>query len=54
MLAASLGHIEVVDLLLKRDANVQVQDTNGSTALTLARKHNHTDVVQLLKKFGAK
>lgn len=44
---------DVVRLLLQRGADVKLQAANGETALSLARKHGHTEVVDLLQQAGA-
>lgn len=37
MLAAQEGHIEAVQLLIKKGADVHTKDNNGKTALKLAK-----------------
>ena len=51
--AANKGNIEVVKLLLKENADVNIQDKNGVTALMLASLNGHTHVVELLLKENA-
>ena len=48
MLAASHGQAMTVKLLLECGAAVNLQDSDGSTALMCASEHNHVDVVKLL------
>ena len=49
MLAASEGHVDVVDILIKKGALLDIRDENdGSTALHLAANHNRALVVQSL------
>lgn len=47
------GREEVVELLLERDAKVNVPNNNGSTALCRAAWRGHKNVVQLLVEKGA-
>jgi ankyrin repeat protein len=54
IMAASNGHTETVKFLLERGADVNAKDNDGFTALKAARKAGHLDIVQLLKKAGAK
>lgn len=44
---------EIVRMLLQRGANVQLKAANGETALSLARKRGHTEIVDLLEQAGA-
>ena len=55
MLAASEGHLEVVELLLNTWAYAfkNAEDSNGNTALMLAASEGHLEVVELLLKVGA-
>jgi ankyrin repeat protein len=49
MLAARLGHLEMIKTLLKHeDVDVDLQDVNGMTAVYLAVREDHYDIVQLL------
>jgi ankyrin repeat protein len=50
MLAASNGHIDVVEALIQAGANINLQDNGGRTALDLALKKNHTAIVDFLLK----
>ena len=47
---STAGHIETVKLLLARGAQVNLQDKDGDSALTIAE---HTDIVQILLEHGA-
>jgi ankyrin repeat protein len=40
-------------MLLERGANVQRKAADGETALSLARKRGHTEIVDLLMQAGA-
>ena len=48
--AAVAGHLEVVQLLLKRGANPCVKNQNGRTASQLARNAGHTEVADFLTR----
>ena len=51
--AAAAGHADVVKLLLENGGNVNQADMWGETALQLAEKNGHTDVVNMLRAAGA-
>ncbi|RJP74031.1 MAG: ankyrin repeat domain-containing protein [Candidatus Abyssobacteria bacterium SURF_17] len=53
MVAAYLGHSDVVGLLIKKGANVDAQDNHGDTALRHAIMKEHSDIVQILLDSGA-
>lgn len=50
---SELKNAEAVKLLLEKGADVKVKGANGETALSLAKKHGRTKVVELLQKAGA-
>jgi len=50
--AASAGHREIVALLLRSDAHVDMKDSNGKTAAEHARENGHSEIAQILD--GAK
>jgi len=52
--AAGGGHIEVVQLLLSRGANIEMADEDGETAMHAAAASNHLPVLELLLRSGAK
>jgi ankyrin repeat protein len=54
LLACKTGKKEIVELLLANGAEINVKDNEGSTALDIARQREHTEIVELLKKHGAK
>ncbi|KAM7386074.1 hypothetical protein PAMA_008950 [Pampus argenteus] len=51
--AASMGHAEVVELLLNHGADVNVVDQQGRTALMTAASEGHMTTTQLLLDHGA-
>lgn len=52
-LASKDGHIEIVDELLKRGANVDAATKKGNTALHIASLAGQQDVVKLLVDYNA-
>jgi ankyrin repeat protein len=58
MLAAREGHLEIVRILLTAGADVNAKSEWGETALSLARKREHSEnhalIVELLKQYGAR
>jgi len=53
IVASAFGHIGVVKLLLKYNADVNIPTKNGITALILASTHGHFEIVKELVKYGA-
>jgi ankyrin repeat protein len=53
-LACEMGRTKVVKLLLEKGADVNAKDHWGNTALVLASKKGHGQIVELLKAHGAK
>ncbi len=47
-----IDHAEVVNLLLKRGANVKLSDEEGNTALDYAAKANNTGIAQILRRYN--
>ena len=47
-MASQMGYLDVVELLLARDADVNIQNEDGETALHLAAFYGHSEVVQVL------
>jgi len=48
------GNLEIVELLLSKGADINAKDKNGKTALSYAVENGHTEIVELLRKHGAK
>jgi ankyrin repeat protein len=51
--AAMNGHADVVALLLKRGANINIVDNSGDTPLITASMHNKNNVIEVLVAAGA-
>ena len=49
MFASMEGHIDIVRILCDHNANVNLEDEDGQTALTHASIHEYLDIVKLLK-----
>ena len=47
------GSLETVKVLLLHDANPNIKNISGETPLHLAEKHEHIEMIQLLKRFRA-
>ena len=54
MTASAKGFIEIVQLLISANANLNLQNNDGQTALMLAILYGHMDVAQVLINAGAK
>jgi ankyrin repeat protein len=54
ILATQLGHFNMVETLLKAQANAQYVSTDGETAISAARDHHFGSIVQLLQRYGCK
>ncbi|XP_032232032.2 KN motif and ankyrin repeat domain-containing protein 1 isoform X2 [Nematostella vectensis] len=48
MLAVSRGRLDMVDLLLETDADVNAQDNEGSSAMSIAMERNFKDIAVLI------
>ena len=53
LLAAQLGHADVVGLLLDAEADPNVRDDNGNSALDFAFRNGDDEMVELLAEAGA-
>ena len=54
MLAAQHGHLGAVHSLIAANADLNLKASNGMTALMLANLYRYKEVIDLLKKAGAK
>jgi ankyrin repeat protein len=52
--ASAVGNYDVVDLLIKHGADINLKNNYGKTALYIASVNRKNDIVDLLKKHGAK
>ena len=53
-IAASEGHVELVEYLIQQGAQVNRSDRWGGSPLNDALRHRHAEVVQVLKRVGAR
>lgn len=53
MAAVVKGNVEIVEALLKKGANPDVNDTSNVTALIFATMFKHTEIVELLVNYKA-
>ena len=53
MIASLNGHFQVVEVLLKENADINTQEKDGCTALMIASSNGHTQVVELLLQRNA-
>lgn len=52
-LAAEKGHTDVVQYLLGKGIDTETRDSRGRLALDRALRHEHSEVVELLRPFSA-
>jgi ankyrin repeat protein len=53
MLAAKAGKLSLVKLLIDADADMDLADMEGATAIGLARKAGHSEIAEYLRSVGA-
>lgn len=53
MVAAQSGYAEIVARLLRMPVNVDLQNYEGSTSLSMAAQNGHLETVKLLVQAGA-
>lgn len=53
MLASTNNHLDIIEVLIKNDVNLNLQNDYGITPLWSASMHGHIDVVKLLLENGA-
>ncbi|MHC4750482.1 MAG: ankyrin repeat domain-containing protein [Planctomycetota bacterium] len=52
--SAVYGHKDIVEILIAKGANVNARDGGGRTPLWYAQEEGHNEIVELLRKHGAK
>ena len=50
MFAANFGHIDIVKILIKSGAEVNLVNEWGTTALSFATIEDHKDIIKILEK----
>ena len=53
IIASSCGHISIVNMLLKKQANASIGTQSGLTSLMAASKNGHDHVVEILQKYSS-
>ena len=54
MFASLGGQTEIVKELISKGANVNDKDNSGNSALNIAKKNKEKEIINILKKAGAK
>jgi ankyrin repeat protein len=52
--AAYRENIEIVKVILKKNPDLSIQNSDGQTALDLAKKFKNTDIIELLESYSSK
>jgi len=52
--ACSTGQKDVVELLIAKGADMNAKNNKGQAALSLAKEQGHEEIVELLRKHGAR
>ena len=50
MAAACHGHLETVKLLLEQNADISMRNKDGYTALILASRNEHFEIINLINQ----
>ena len=53
IVSATMGHLELVELLIKNNANILAKDEHGESALDYAKQYKYTKIIELLNSKGA-
>ena len=53
IIASSCGHISIVNMLLKQQANVSIGTQSGLTSLMAASKNGHYHIAEILQKYSS-
>ena len=53
LLAAELGHVDIVNLLIEHEVELETEDQHGFTALIISAEKNHAEISKLLLDSGA-
>ena len=52
--ASAFGHNKTIELLLTKNASINIKDNHGNTALDFAKMENQDFTILLLRKHGGK
>ena len=51
VIAARIGNLKMVQLLMSKGANINTTNSSGQNALQIAEQHGHTNIVNFLKDY---